>query len=140
MHTNTTGGPTDRPVLHRRPAHYGAEYPHPHDSAHRAARADTERDERLREARERAALIRSTYQDGDHLRPGALDDLTVLVLDAEVARLDAVLTAVRELHKRNPLWDNEAEKAAGYYNTDDMCVECLDDWPCATVQALNEGV
>lgn len=61
---------------------------------------DTERDERLREARERAALIRSTYQDGDHLRPGALDDLTVLALDDEVTRLDAVVTAVRELREQ----------------------------------------
>lgn len=86
---------------------------------------DTERDERLREARERAALIRSTYQDGDHFRPGALDDLTVLVLD------DAVVTAVRALHVPGQ-WETDGPGAL--YRD---CVACAQPYPCWTVRALD---
>lgn len=45
--------------------------------------------------------------------------------------------AVLALHIRNPLADDEAEKRIGYYNTDDVCEECLDAFPCPTIRALS---
>lgn len=123
--------------------------PQNQDGERRAARArrvrglaaDAERDERLREALGRALMRHSvTEEQAPWLTPDRLLDELVQAARAEIARLDAVVTAVRGLHKRNPLWDNEAEKTAGYYNTDDMCVECCDDWPCDTVQVLDKSV
>lgn len=78
--------------------------------------SDTERDERLREAREAATRARTQ-------NPPLGIEKWLITLDAEVTRLDAVVTAVRELH-------SEAY---------DFCCECYVRYPCATARALDGG-
>lgn len=92
---------------------------------------ETERDERLRGAQDLAKVLRIEVDEGH------VHDLVrrhFLVLDAEVARLDAVVTAVRELHK--PMaWDKRFC---------DHCEPLVPDprhvfYPCPTVRALDGG-
>lgn len=64
---------------------------------HETPAHDTERDERLREAREMVAAARERNGDPQPWWPSSasrIDD-ALITLDAEVARLDAVVTAVR---------------------------------------------
>lgn len=93
--------------------------------------ADTERDERLREARAHARVMR------DMGRPHS----TLVVLDDEVTRLDAVVTAVREKRAawaaEDPAtWDHlhvtaaSAFRAAQYAIVNDLD-EVLGDLPRA---------
>lgn len=91
--------------------------------AARTPAPDTERDERLREARAAAHLIR-TFADP------SLRERHILSLDSEVTRLDAVVTAVREVHAPQPLLSGQRVL---------ICQCCLYPHPCATVRALDGG-
>lgn len=93
----------------------------------------TERDERLREARERAAEVRA----GQHVVPPTFER-ALLALDDEVTRLDAVVTAVRDVHR-----EEIHTFPDGRWNA--RCTECSREagrtvlYPCPTVRALDGG-
>lgn len=92
---------------------------------------DTERDERLRGARAIASNVREETRGDENL----MDDIAIamLALDAEVARLDAVVTAVREEHVPGQ-WETDGP---GVLYRD--CVACAQPYPCPTVRALDGG-
>ena len=86
----------------------------------------TERDERLRRIQEKSARAAVYY-------PDTRDDDTAFLLE-QVARLDAVVTAVREVHRYRYL-------AGDAYPTCDGCGYIADDEddPCPTRRALDGG-
>jgi len=93
---------------------------------------DTERDERLRGIQERTEEARDllppesiNYSPTDDYLAHLTDDADYLL--AEVTRLDAVVTAVREAHF--------IEVGSGKQ----FCDPCSEPWPCPTVRALDGG-
>lgn len=102
-------------------------------------RADTERDERLRGVVERA--VHGWWADEIEYAdlPAVLVERIGKFVAAEVSRLDAVVTAVRELHKPEA-WEDDLEGTSGV-----ACSTCVDGnreaitYPCPTVRALDGG-
>lgn len=105
---------------------------------------DTERDERLRGIQERTEGARDLlppesidYSPTDDYLAHLADDADYLL--AEITRLDAVVTAVREVHQPEA-WEDDLEGTSGV-----KCATCIDSnaepaaYPCATVRALDGG-
>lgn len=96
---------------------------------------DTERDERLRgildlqkaRARAQAGHIR-TFSDADDRTP---HERHIVTLDDEVARLDAVVTAVQAEHQPGG-W--QVDGPGALYRD---CSTCDLPYPCPTVRALD---
>lgn len=90
---------------------------------------DAERDERLRKARDWAERLRESLPrlPGG---PTAFEE-TVLALADEVTRLDAVVTAVREMHVARL-------NSMSALHPKPLC-SCGDEFPCPTVRALDGG-
>lgn len=99
--------------------------------------SDTERDERLREARE---LVQEARVSGFT----QIDSETVFEIDDALARLDAVVTAVRKVHKPVPYGSPETRAVAPWV-PENVCSHCLAEYdgcvayPCPTVRALDGG-
>lgn len=52
--------------------------------------------------------------------------------------LREVLGAMRREHEQNPIALLPADDPnRDYYNSDDMCLECAQDWPCDASRALD---
>lgn len=89
--------------------------------------ADTERDERVQHGLDLAAHWRQT--------PGPDESLAhtvAITLAAEVARLDAVVTAVRRFHTERPWRQFDGMPLGGT-----VCNHCRSMWPCSTVITLD---
>lgn len=82
---------------------------------------DTEHDERMR-----GAIATAEFWWGRGYRNSA-----IVTLAEEVARLDAVVTAVRELH-----YERDWRQADGMPLGGTVCNHCRTMWPCSTVITL----
>lgn len=94
---------------------------------------DPEDGARLRAARQRADTIRWQKALGWSVTSDGRDLLT---LDAEVARLHAVETTVRDLHVADSIFPESCTECSDY-GTDDNPSYFLAPWPCATRRAVD---
>jgi hypothetical protein len=54
----------------------------------------------------------------------------------ELQQLRAAVKAVEAIHFRNALADDPNHPHCGYFNCEEICCDCCEDWPCSTIRAL----
>ena len=95
------------------------------------------RDEAIKAAAR--SIVETLDGDFDALDGAWASEWASCAADALDTAMPVLLAPLRRLHRRNELADlppNDPGRAV--FNCDEVCVDCLDEWPCATVRLLDQ--